>query len=194
ERNPVAAGVANHRREIVVAIVDCIRKECLLRGTVDERRALGEAVEGSLVLGTHQTPWAGLLDYAVNSLQKGLTQLFFVGILHAHIEGIEALLPQLPHAFVAVAGGRAPTVEPNAVQFVLGHKLSNEVEFPFQELLPADAKLPQISPISLIFSGRTARLSAVLGGAGGVGLHRIRECFLRVGDLLRLWAGPVPPP
>src|SRR5262249_25761795 len=135
KRDAEAAGVANHRWEIVVAIVDRIREECLLGGTVNERRALGQAVESPLVLRADQTARARLLDHVVNTLQKGLTQLFFMGILHAHIEGIEALLPQLPHAFVAVARGRASPVEPNAVQLVLGDKLPNEVEFSFQKLL-----------------------------------------------------------
>jgi hypothetical protein len=83
-----------------------------------------------------------------------------VGILHAYIEWIKALLSQLPQAFVAVAGGRATTVEPNPVKFVLGDKLPDKVEFSPQERLPTNAELPQVSPISLVFSGRPGRLRA----------------------------------
>jgi hypothetical protein len=106
-----------------------------------------------------------------------------VSILHAHIKWIVALLSQLAQTFVAVAGGRATTVEPNAVQLIPGDKLPDEFEFALHELLPADTELPQVRPIPFVFRGRPGRLG-VLGAARGVGLYGIGERLLPVGDLL----------
>src|SRR5262249_25938798 len=69
ERYPETAGITNHGWEIVVAIVGCIREKCLLRGVIDKGRALGKTIEGTLILGTHQTTRARFLNHLVNPLK-----------------------------------------------------------------------------------------------------------------------------
>ena len=186
EGSAETACVANHRREVVVAVMDRIGEERLLGGGIDKRSALGQAVERPFILGAHQAAWAGLLDHLANALEKRLTELLLVCVLHARVERIEALLPQLLHALVAIACRRAAAVQPYAVELIPGHKFPDEVELPLHEPFLADAELPQVRPISLVFGGRLGRLGAGagLGAARGVGLQGIRERLLFFGDLL----------
>src|SRR5262249_22787151 len=147
-----------------------VGEKCLLRRKIDKRRAPGEAIESTLILGTNQAVSARFLDHLIDTLMKGLTELFLVIILDAGIERIETFLSQLALASLAVARRRATTVEPHAVELILGDKLANEVKFPVHKLLPADAELPQVRPVSLVFGGWLGRPGAGTGlGHGGIG-------------------------
>src|SRR5262249_31004222 len=141
-----------------IAIMDCIREERLLGRIIEERHALGKTVERTLVLRAHQATRARFLDHLVNTLEERLSKLFLVSILHAHIERIAPLLAQLPCTFVAIAWGRASAVEPYAVKLILGDKLLDEVKFSLHKRFPANAELPHVRPISLVFGGRLGSL------------------------------------
>ena len=158
EGDPIAARVANYRREIMVAIMGSIGEERLLGRVIDQRGALGQTVEGALILGTDQTTGARFLYHLANPLKEGLVERGLVIGLHARIEGIKALLAQLAHTFVAIARRRTAPVEPYAIELILGDKLPDEIEFSFYECLLADAKLPHVRPISLVFGRRLRRV------------------------------------
>jgi hypothetical protein len=55
-------------------------------------------------------------------------------VLHASIEWIEALVTQLPHAFVAIARRRTVTVDPQTVEFIARNNLFDMSKLPFDKL------------------------------------------------------------
>ena len=111
EGYPVAACVANHRREIMVAIMGCIGEERLLGRVIDKRGALGKTVEATLVLGAHEASRARLLHHLPDALKKGRAQR--IG---------------------------ADAVEPHAVELIAGHKLFDPRKFLFHEIVLGKGK------------------------------------------------------